>query len=212
MLAEQKNDTGTQYAVEQVLKKAEKNPELHDIVARLYKNFSHALLDILPELPAVKGLNSAVGAESIALLAQAALKHDPLVSKRAILKLKGQMAFRQQIEASGGVYTTEDVAKLLAITPSAVRKRLERERLLSVPFGDKTSYPVWQFDEQGVVKHFAEIMASLQTTSPVGVVQFFLTYDEELDQTPIEALKSGDATKLEAVKILAEQFNQQVAR
>jgi hypothetical protein len=203
---------GTQYAVDQVLKRATKSPELQDVVARLYKSFSHALLDIMDDLPDIKGIYAAEGSELVALIAEEALKHNPLASKRAVLKLRGQMAFREQIEEAGGVFTTQQVAQLLGITPSAVRKRLERGRLLAVPFGEGANYPVWQFDENGVIEHFADIMAMLNTTSPVGMVQFFLTYDEDIGQTPIDALKEGNPRDFEIVKILARQFNQQVAR
>lgn len=206
------NDTGAHLAVDQVLKKAEKNPELRDMLARALKTFSHTLIDIMPDIQNIKGINAAAGSEFVALLAQEALKHDPLASKRARLKLQGQIAFRHQIEQAGGVYSTEEVAKLLNISSGAVRKRLERGRLLSVPIGEKASFPVWQFGEEGVVKHFPDIMSSLKTSSPIGVVQFFLTFDEDLGETPIEALKSGGAEKLELVKILAEQHYQQVAR
>jgi hypothetical protein len=104
------------------------------------------------------------------------------------------------------------VAELLDISEGAVRKRLERGRLLGIPFGENTSFPVWQFDDNGVVEHFAEIMALVETSSPIGKFRFFLTFDEDLGQTPIDALKDGDPKLLEIVKILATQFNQQVAR
>jgi len=206
------NNQGTPYAVEQVLKQAAKKPELQDVVKRLYKSFSHALLQVMDDLPSIKGINAAEGNELIALITQEALKHDPLVSKRALLKLRGQIAFRQQIEDSGGVYTTQQVAELLGISPSAVRKRLERGRLLAIPFGEGSNFPVWQFDETGVLEHFAEIMAMLDTASSAGKARFFLAYDEDLQQTPIDALKAKDAEQLEIVRILAQQFNQQVAR
>ena len=134
------------------------------------------------------------------------------MDKKEILKLCGKNAFRKQIEESGGVYSTKEVSELLGISPSAVRMRLMRGQLLAIPFGGTTVFPVWQFDENGVIEHFLEIKATLSTSSPVGVVQFFLTYDEDLGHTPIEALKSGNPSQLELVKILAKQFNKQVAR
>lgn len=202
----------TQYAIDQVLKRAAKKTELRDVVARLYKSFSHTLLDIMDELPDIKGIYAAEGSELMALIAEEALKHDPLVSKQALVKLRGQMAFRRQIEEAGGVLNTQQVAELLGITPGAVRKRLERGRLLAVPFGEGANYPVWQFDENGVIEHFADIMAMVNTTSPAGMVQFFLAYDEDMGKTPIDALKEGNPRDFEIVKILAQQFNQQVAR
>ena len=134
------------------------------------------------------------------------------MSNSDILKKRGKEAFRNQISESGGTYTTDEVSELLGITAIAVQKFLERGHLLAIPLGDKTCYPVWQFDENGVVEHFSVIMAMLNTSSPVGVVQFFLTHDLYLGQTPIDALRSGDPKQLDKVKLLAGQFYQQIAR
>ncbi len=200
------------YAVEQALEQTEPKPEAHELIARAIKSLTHAMLGIVDDLPKIKGIRSAEGSEVIALIAQEALKNDPLVSKRAMLKIQGQISFRQQIIDAGGAYTTKEVANLLGISASAVRKRLERGRLLAVPLGKSSSYPVWQFDENGVVGHFADVMAMVNTTSPVGMVQFFLTYDEDLGKTPIDVLKGGNLNDVKMVEVLAQQFNQQIAR
>ncbi|MBL1274980.1 MAG: hypothetical protein COB30_002735 [Ectothiorhodospiraceae bacterium] len=211
MLHATKSDSA-QYAVEKVLKEADPTPESRALVERAIKSLTRVLHDIMDTLPAIQGIKSAEGSEIIALIAGEALKHDPLTSKRALLKLRGQVAFRQQVEDSGGVYTTQQVAQLLDTTPGAVRKRLERGRLLGIPFGENTSFPVWQFDDNGIVKHFADIMKLVNTSSSLGKFYFFLTYDEDLGQTSIDALKDNDLKKFEIVKILATQFNQQIAR
>ncbi|MGD9172364.1 MAG: hypothetical protein PVI97_20275 [Candidatus Thiodiazotropha sp.] len=104
--------------------------------------FNHTLLDIMDELPGIKGIYAAESSELVALIAEEALKHDPLVPKRALLKLRGQMAFRQQIEEAGGMFTTQQAAELVGVTPGAVRKWLVRRRLLAVPFGEGANYPV----------------------------------------------------------------------
>ncbi|MFK5949502.1 MAG: hypothetical protein QM500_12120 [Methylococcales bacterium] len=210
--SESDDSTDTEHAIDQVLKKAASKPEVRDMVARLYKSFSHALLDNLDDLPTIKGIHAAEGTELIVLLAQEALKHEPYNSKRALLKLKGQIAFREQVEVAGGVFTTKEVADLLSTSPGAVRKRVERKRLLTIPFGKEARFPVWQFDEHSVVNSFANIMALLDTSSPIGIFRFFLTYDDDLKCTPIEALKENNINQLRNVKILASQFNQQIAR
>jgi len=206
------DNTGTVDAIEQVLKKAASRPELRDIVARLYKSFSRILLDILDDLPTIKGINAAEGTELIALLAKEALKHEPYNSKHALLKLKGQIAFREQVEQAGGLFTTQEVADLLDISLDAVCNRLERKQLLSIPNGEEPCFPVWQFKNNDVVNHFASIMALLDTSSSVGIFRFFLTYDEDLKCTPIEALEASNLNQLKIVKTLAIQFNQQAAR
>jgi hypothetical protein len=56
--------------------------------------------------------------------------------------------------------------------------------LLSVPFKENTSYPVfWQFDKNGVVTLFADTMALLDTSSSIGLFRFFQTRDEDLSYT-----------------------------
>lgn len=131
---------------------------------------------------------------------------------RDTLKQCGAEKFQKQIREAGGIYTTEEVSEFLGIPPNAVQKRLEQGCLLAVPFENNYGYPIWQFDKKDVVDHFSEIMAILNTSLPIGITQFFLTYDEDLESTPIEALKSCDPNQLEIVKLLAQQFYQQVAR
>lgn len=201
-----------QYAVEQAMTQTAHKPEVQDLIARAIKSFTYSMISIVDELPKIKGIGSAEGSELIALVALEALKQDPLVFRKASLKLKGQITFRQQIIDAGGTYSTIEVADLLGISTSAVRKRLECGRLLSVIFGDITSYPVWQFDEKGVVTQFVNTMALLDTSSPVSAFRFFLTHDQDLGCTPIKALKKGERKQLKTVKILAQQFNQQIAR
>ena len=132
--------------------------------------------------------------------------------KSVKLKAAGQISLNQKIDDSGGVYTTKQVATLLGISPNAVIMRLERGHLLGLPFGESLGYPVWQFEENGVVEYFSEVMILLDTSSSAGMVRFFLTHDEDLGQTPINALKQGTPKQLEMVKNLATQFNQQIAR
>ena len=132
--------------------------------------------------------------------------------KRDKLKAAGQITLNHMIHESGGVFTTQQVSSLLNINPSAVIKKKKRGRLLALPFGESISFPVWQFNENGVVENFAEIMAMLNTSSPFAVFRFFLTYDEDLKQTPINALKEGIPRQISMVKTLAAQFNQQVSR
>lgn len=99
------------------------------------------------------------------------------------------MAFRQQIEAAGGNYTSQQVADLLGIKPDAVRKRRAKGQLIAISQGDHHVYPTFQFDQSGVVEHLPGLLDIPQAESPVDAVQFFLTPDEDLGDTPINALK-----------------------
>jgi hypothetical protein len=206
------DDQDTHYVVDQVLKRSELKPEAHDLVIRTIKATAHTLINLLDDLDKIKGLQSAEGSEVIALIAQEALAHDLLISKRTRLKLKGSMAFKAQLEEAGGVYSAKKVAELLGISSGAIRKRVERNNLLAVMLGGQLQFPIWQFTEAGVVDHFTEILGILGPVSAVSAIQFFLTYDEDLRDTPIGALQRGDRSQLETIRLLAKQWQQQVAR
>lgn len=133
------------------------------------------------------------------------------MNKKAILKKRGNKAFHKQIMESGGTYTSEEVSCLLGIPLIDVAERRNYD-LLALQFDDDIAYPCWQFNENAVVEHFAEIIALLDTLSMVSVVQFFLSKDEELNKSPIDVLKEGVPNEIARVRLLAKQFHQQVAR
>jgi len=150
------------------------------------------------------------------------LQADHLTSKAARLQLQGQLAFRRLLEESGGAYTATDAAKLLDITQDAVRKRARKGKLLAVPQGEHTLYPVFQFSTngKGVVQGLEEILSLLDTDSAAAKVRFFLTPDpdlgpepgQNLGETPISALQSGDEKRHALVMRKARQFGHQTAR
>ena len=80
------------------------------------------------------------------------------LTKKEILKLRGAEAFRQIIEASGGLYSTKQVAVILGIAPRSVCENLESGNLLAVSYGEIEGFPEWQFDGSFVIEHFVEVM------------------------------------------------------
>ena len=110
------------------------------------------------------------------------------------------------------------MAKLLDITQDAVRKRARKGKLLAVPQGEHTLYPVFQFSPtgKGVVQALEEILSLLDTDSAAAKVRFFLTLDTDLGpdqgETPISALQSGDEKRHALVVRKARQFGHQTAR
>ena len=134
------------------------------------------------------------------------------MNKKSILKQGGAEAFSKQLRNEGGTYTIDEVSRLLGISISEVEERTGSE-FLAVQLDEGISYPCWQFDGNEVVKYFSDVMAMLDLSySPVGIVQFFLTKDEDLNKSLIDALKDGNKKELALVKLLAQQFHQQVAR
>ena len=131
--------------------------------------------------------------------------------KKAVLKQRGAEAFAKQIRDAGGTYSIDEVSLLLGIPKSEVKEQSGAE-LLGIKLQGETVYPCWQFDGHEVIENFTEIMAILKTDSPVGIVQFFLTRDEDLQKKPVDVLKGGDIKELATVRILAKQFYQQVAQ
>ncbi len=132
-------------------------------------------------------------------------------NKKAALKQRGAEAFAKQLREAGGTCSINEVSQLLGILKSEVKEQTGSE-FLGIQLQGETVYPVWQFDENAIVKNFTEIMAMLNTDSSVAIVQFFLTTDAVLKKKPINVLKGGDTKEIATVKILAKQFYQQVAR
>ena len=134
------------------------------------------------------------------------------MNKIKSLKETGKKAFRKQLVDAGGTYTAREVSLLLDISSIKIEEQ-KNINLLAVQVGDDTLYPCWQFDGNVVVENFTEIMVMLNTSSPVDIVQFFLTKDEDLGCiSPIVALKMGIPEQVALVKILAKQFHQHCAR
>lgn len=131
--------------------------------------------------------------------------------KKAVLKQRGSDAFSKQLSEAGGTYSIDEVSQLLSIPKSEVKEQTDSE-LLGIELQGQIVYPCWQFDGNSTVDSFIELMAMLNTDSPVAIVQFFLTINEELKKSPIDVLKGGDTKEIARVKLLAKQFYQQGAR
>jgi PHD/YefM family antitoxin component YafN of YafNO toxin-antitoxin module len=131
--------------------------------------------------------------------------------KKVVLKQRGAEEFTKQLRDAGGTCSIDEVSQLLGISQKEVKEKTGSE-LLGIQFKGKVVYPVWQFNGSVIIEYFSEIMAMLKTDSSVGIVQFFLTTDEDLHKKPIDVLKDGDKKEIATVKILAKQFYRQVAR
>lgn len=134
------------------------------------------------------------------------------MDKRALLKQRGRESIRQILAESGGVYATDEVAELLGISLDEVSTLVEERGLLAIELDGEVLFPTWQFDENGIIPGFVDIMRMLDTASPVGIVRFFLTHEEALSRTPIDSLEEGDRESLDLIRLLAINFNSQLAR
>lgn len=186
------------------------NRDQRAMFARYLSAAEKLFLDAAPSLAFTNELKAADDWEFLVKVITKSMEQNPLASKKDLLRLRGQLAFREQLEAAGGTYSTQQVADLLGIKSDAVRKRKAKGQLIAIASGEHTVYPTFQFDRSGVVRHLPELLEILKADSPVDAVQFFLTPDSDLGDTPINALKRGQ--NVELVFRLAKQFGRQVAR
>jgi hypothetical protein len=112
--------------------------------------------------------------------------------KLARAHLSGVIALREQLADEGGVYTASEVASLLGISRQAVHKRTRAGQLLGIEEGERTVYPVWQFDGAAVLDGLPDILGAFLIHSPIARLRFFLAPNARLGgESPIEALRDG---------------------
>jgi hypothetical protein len=112
--------------------------------------------------------------------------------------------------ADGGSWSSEEVARLLQISNTAVLKRLAAGRLLAWREErlQAARFPRWQFDDHGhVLAGLEEVLAILHQDSPLdawGKVLFFLQEKPSLgDRRPLDLLRQG---KLQEVRLAAQAY------
>jgi hypothetical protein len=94
--------------------------------------------------------------------------------------MRGLEARQQLAEAEGGSLSSEEAARLLGISKTAVLKRLEAGRLLAWREErlQAARFPRWQFDENGRVRSGLEdalaILKQDERLDPWGKILFFL--------------------------------------
>lgn len=106
------------------------------------------------------------------------------------MKLEGQRRFRRLIESHGGVLSTDEVASLLNITPSAVKELHNKNKLISFLREGTHYFPAWQFKGSAILPQLQEVMDALgKDRTDYAKIRFFLTHDKSLNgMNRIEAL------------------------
>lgn len=90
------------------------------------------------------------------------------------------------IEMAGGLISTSDAAEILGISPSAVRKRIERGRLLSIPSASgEHRLPRVQFRDGTALAGVEAVLMAMHIEDPWMRTQLFL------DPDVIGALRDG---------------------
>ncbi len=133
---------------------------------------------------------------------------DPLAPAFA----RGVHARLELLKEGGGVYTSDQVAEILAISPQTVAKWHNSGKLLALTFGRRGfRYPRWQFDldKFAVLPGLEEVLAALSEHDAWMQNVFFLSANSHLsDRRPLDVLKEG---KFELVLDAARSFLQQGA-
>ena len=134
------------------------------------------------------------------------------LKKKELLKERGKQALQYLLREAGGTCSAQEAAERLQIGQESLSHQIDSKQVLAVFVDGEMRFPVCQFDGNSVLDHFADIYRLLDTASPVSAIRFFLTHDGDLGDTPQNALKDATPERLEVIRILAKQFNQQVAR
>jgi hypothetical protein len=158
----------------------------------------NAIADLTAQLDESK-LGNAIGASSDydvivhALESPEALpalrQGDPLAAAR----LRGLLARSRILEADGGPFTVDQVAKSLGISRQAVDKRRRAGKLLGLDTGRRGYlYPSWQFTSDGVLPGLETVLRNLTIHDPWMQAAFFLNGSYYLDgESPLAELRRG---------------------
>jgi hypothetical protein len=130
--------------------------------------------------------------------------------KLARAHVRGLEARQQLVEAEGGSWSSEEVARLLHISKTAVLKRLAAGRLLAWREErlQAARFPRWQFGEHGqVLNGLEEALGTLNEDTRLdawGKMLFFLQERPSLDgRRPLDLLREG---KLKEVGLAAQAY------
>lgn len=132
--------------------------------------------------------------------------------KFALAVVRGMEARQKLAEAEGGSLSSEEVARLLRISKTAVLKRLGAGRLLAWREErlQAARFPRWQFDEHGQVlagvKEVLECLDQDQDLDAWGKILFFLQTRTALGgKRPLDLLREGKVKQVcQAAQAYAE--------
>jgi len=137
-------------------------------------------------------------------------RNDSRQDKLARAYVRGLEARQQLTEAEGGSLSSDDTARVLGISKTAVLKRLEAGRLLAWREErlQAARFPLWQFDKHGHVLAGLEqalaILSQDERLDAWGKVLFFLQQKSSLEgQRPLDLLRSG---KVKEVCVAAHAY------
>ncbi len=154
-------------------------PRRNAVLATLVRRFLVVTTNLITQRLVLgnqlRSISSLSDSEFLVRMTHVMLDSQPIrPDRRALQKLDARLAFRLLIANNGGVYSLKEAADYLAISEDAVRKRADKQRLLVIAEGDHKVYPTWQFDDNGVLPGFEQVLKNLPT-SPTARCRFLLT-------------------------------------
>ena len=153
-----------------------------------------AIMQALGEKTSIDALIRLVAFPGVAVAA-ANRTADPLRAARA----RGTRRQLDLMKAEGGSIGVEAAAERLGIGRAAVDKRRKVGTLLAVEGGARAmAYPVWQFREYGVLPGLERVLGAFRIADGLMRVEFFLSEDPDLGQTPLAALRAGRVDEVAA--------------
>jgi hypothetical protein len=130
--------------------------------------------------------------------------------KVSLALARGLEARQQLAEAEGGSLSSDETARLLRISKTAVLKRLDASRLLAWREErlQAARFPRWQFDEHGhVLAGFEDVLDILNQDARLdawGRILFFLQERAGLEgRRPLDLLREG---RLKDVRLAAQAY------
>jgi len=123
--------------------------------------------------------------------------------KVALALARGLEARQQLAEAEGGSLSSDEAARLLGISKTAVLKRLDAGRLVAWREErlNAARFPRWQFDERGqVLSGLTEVLELLNRDESLDAwakILFFLQTKESLGaKRPLDLLRAGNVNEV----------------
>ena len=133
-------------------------------------------------------------------------------TKKDRLKSKGKSEFIKLIETYGGACSIDSVHNYINYTSDEAYQMISDGEILSYEHNGDVRLPLFQFEINCFEVIQTILVRVIKSTSKISQILFFLNYDQDLGMTPIEAIRTGQHSKLDLVMILAKQFQQQIAR
>jgi len=177
-------------------------------ILRLVRETVERLVESVPPSALEKAAEASNGIEAlITALSEVPPAGDTRSENLTAAKLRGVLARNRLLEARGGTVGSSEVGEILGITRQAVHQRCKAGKLLGLETGRHgLAYPLWQFDESGLVPGLEETLKTLDDASPWMKARFLLSRNVRLeDQAPIDVLQEGrTAEVLEAAAAYGE--------